>query len=327
MSVSNDVIKDLTISAMQEKYGIPFGKAYGLLMFGGFGIPGLIDAAALAASANAHIAENLTEDLAIELVSDAAKAGLQSSLEATASPALEAAGLSAEVVARAANFIITGIFTPSPVAPDDTRPVDLDFMYDSLFTYIKDRSNTPLKESEVELIKAALVPRKIRKKQYFLQAGEVCNHMAFIVKGAMRQFRVDDKGNEHCMRFFLETWWAGDRESYTMFLPSFYSIDAWEETDVLAITHCDHERLNCVPAWMEMRARLEVNHSIASQKRLNASISLTAEQRYFELQRQYPEFLQRFPQHQIASYLGMTKETLSRLRKQIVRNKSWVPMQ
>jgi CRP-like cAMP-binding protein len=191
-------------------------------------------------------------------------------------------------------------------------------MYESLFAYIKDRSTTPLKESEVELIKAALVPRKIRKRQYFLQAGEVCKYAAFIVKGAMRQYSVDDKGKEHLMRFFLETWWAGDRESYITLVPSLYNIDAWEETDVLSITNSDHERLNCVPAWMEMKAGLEVNSWIASQKRLNAFISLTAEQRYHELQKQYPEFLQRFPQHQIASYLGMTKETLSRIRKQVV---------
>jgi len=195
-------------------------------------------------------------------------------------------------------------------------------MYDSLFTYITDRSTTPLKESEFELIKAALIPKKIRKKQYFLQSGDICKYMAFIVKGAMRQYSVDDNGNEHCIRFFLETWWAGDRESYNMLVPSSYNIDAWEETDVLAITKSDHERLNCVPAWLEMKAKLEINDSIASQKRLNTFISLTAVQRYYELQKQYPEFVRRFPQHQIASYLGITKESLSRIRKQMVQNRS-----
>jgi CRP-like cAMP-binding protein len=196
-----------------------------------------------------------------------------------------------------------------------------DLMYESLFTYIKDRSKTPLSEKEVALIKSVFVPKKIRKRQYLLQAGEVCKYTAFIVKGAMRQFRVDDQGIEHIIRFSLETWWAVDRESFAMLVPSAYNIDAWEDTDVLALTKSDSEKLNSVPAWLEMRIRIDENYSFASQKRLNASISLTAEQRYEELQKQYPEFIQRFPQHQIASYLGITKETLSRIRmrKQVVK--------
>lgn len=187
-------------------------------------------------------------------------------------------------------------------------------MYELLFTYIKDRSKAPLSEKEVELIKSLFIPKKIRKKQYLLQAGEVCKYSAFIVKGAMRQYRVDDKGLEHIIRLNLETWWAGDRESFTMNVPSVYNIDAWEDTDVLTVTKNDAEILNSIPAWVQTRTRMDENYSFASQKRFNASISLTAEQRYDELKKQYPEFLQRFPQHLIASYLGMTKETLSRIR-------------
>src|SRR5580692_10464667 len=126
-------------------------------------------------------------------------------------------------------------------------------MYDSLFTYIKDRSTTPLSEKEVELIKSVFVPKKIRKKQYLLQAGEVCKYTAFIVKGAMRQYRVDDKGLEHIIRLNLENWWAGDRESFTMLVPSAYNIDAWEDTDVLTLTKTDSETLNTIPAWVETR--------------------------------------------------------------------------
>jgi len=192
-------------------------------------------------------------------------------------------------------------------------------MYDSLFTYIKNRSRTPLSEKDSELIKSTFIPKKIRKKQYLLQAGEVCKYTAFIVKGAMRQYRVDDKGMEHIIRLSLETWWAVDRESFTMLVPSVYNIDAWEDTDILALTKSDSEILNSVPAWVETRNSMDEGYSFASQRRLNASISLTAEQRYDELQRQYPEFFQRFPQHIIASYLGITKETLSRIRKQAVK--------
>jgi CRP-like cAMP-binding protein len=194
-------------------------------------------------------------------------------------------------------------------------------MYESLFTYIKDRSITPLSEKEVELIKSVFIPKTIRRKQYLLQAGEVCKYTAFIVKGAMRQYSVDDQGIEHIIRLCLETWWAVDRESFTMLVPSAYNIDAWEDTDVLALTKSDSETLNSIPAWVEMRIKIDENYSFASQKRLSASISLTAEQRYDQLQKQYPEFFKRFPQHLIASYLGITKETLSRIRKQTVKNK------
>ena len=197
-------------------------------------------------------------------------------------------------------------------------------MYESLFTYIKDRSQTPLSEKDMELIKSVFVQKKFRKNQYLLQAGEVCKYTFFIVKGATRQYRVDDQGIEHIIRLCLETWWAVDRESFTMLVPSPYNIDACEDTDVLALTKSDSLTLNSIPAWVEMRIRIDENYSFASQKRLNASISLTGEQRYKELQKQYPEFFQRFPQHLIASYLGMTKESLSRIRKQIVQNKSSV---
>src|SRR5262245_2524313 len=101
-------------------------------------------------------------------------------------------------------------------------------MHDALVKYIQNHSTTLLTESHVELIKTYHVPRKLRRRQYFLQEGEVCKYMAFIVKGSMRQYSVDDKGVEHIVRLSIENWWAGDRESFTMLTPSIYNIDAWE---------------------------------------------------------------------------------------------------
>ena len=193
-------------------------------------------------------------------------------------------------------------------------------MHESLIKYINSYATTPLTESEIELIKNTFVPKKIRKKQYFLQEGQVCKYAAFIVKGAMRQYSVDDKGAEHIVRLLIENWWAVDRESYVMLTPSVYNIDAWEDTDVLLITKADFlNRINSIPAISEMARKLDENYAIATQKRLNATISLPAEQRYSDFAKTYPEFLQRFPQHIIASYLGITKETLSRIRKQVVK--------
>src|ERR1700761_4395168 len=87
-------------------------------------------------------------------------------------------------------------------------------MRESIITYIKRYSAIPLTEADIEMIKEVFVPKKIRKHQYFLQEGEVCKHAAFIVKGAMRQYTVDEKGVEHITRLFIENWWVTNRESY-----------------------------------------------------------------------------------------------------------------
>ena len=193
-------------------------------------------------------------------------------------------------------------------------------MHEPLIKYINSFAITPLTSDEVELIKNAFVYKKIRKRQYLLQEGEVCKYAAFISKGAMRQYSVDDKGIEHIVRLSIENWWAVDRESHVMLTPSPYNIDAWEDTDVLLVTKADFlNRISSIPAISELARKLDENYAIASQKRLNATISLPAEQRYSDLANTYPEFLQRFPQHIIASYLGITKETLSRIRNAAVK--------
>src|SRR6266446_10426845 len=109
-------------------------------------------------------------------------------------------------------------------------------MANPLIKYITAHSSTPLTEGDIEMINSTFIPKKLRKRQYFLQEGEVCKFFAFIVKGAMRQYSVDDKGAEHIIQLAIENWWVGDRESYTMLTPTVYNIDAWENTDVLLIT-------------------------------------------------------------------------------------------
>ena len=192
-------------------------------------------------------------------------------------------------------------------------------MHEQLINYIRNYSTTPLTENEIALLKEVYVPKKLRKKQYFLQEGQVCKHVGFIVSGATRQYTVDSKGVEHISRLCIENWWTGDRESFTMLTPSIYNIDAWEETDMLIITKADSNRLESIPAINEWMRRLDNNHAFALQKRVNASLGLSAEQRYADLVNTYPEFLQRFPQHMIASYLGITRETLSRVRQKVLK--------
>ena len=187
-------------------------------------------------------------------------------------------------------------------------------MHESLIAYIKKNSTTPLAQVEVEVIEDVFVYKKFKKRQYLLQEGDVCKYGAFIVKGAMRKYSIDDRGVEHINELYIENWWASDRESYIMLTPSVYNIDAWEESEVLLVTKADFlSRLSSIPAVNEMARKMDENFAIATQKRVG-SISLSAQERYAALIKTYPEFLQRFPQHIIASYLGITKETLSRIR-------------
>ncbi|MEA5427697.1 Crp/Fnr family transcriptional regulator [Arcicella lustrica] len=193
-------------------------------------------------------------------------------------------------------------------------------MHKNLLTYINQYSNLPLTSEEEALIEATFQPKKLRKKQYFLQEGDVCKHVGFIVKGAMRQYSVDDKGVEHIVHLYIENYWAGDRESSIMLTPSKYNIDAWEDTEMLIITRAEMmDLMEKIPALVKMIRLMDERNAIANQRRLSSTISNTAEKRYEEFAENHPQFIQRFPQHIIASFLGITKETLSRIRKQAMK--------
>lgn len=193
-------------------------------------------------------------------------------------------------------------------------------MHEILFKYLNRHLAAPISESDRELIESVFTPFKIRKRHFFLNEGEICKHYGFIIKGAMRQYMIDDKGVEHIVHLGLENWWVGDRESWVMRSPSNYYIDAWENSELLIITREDTARLlQELPAFGEVLRVLDDRNNIANQKRITSSISSTAEGRYNDFVSCHPDFLQRFPQHIIASYLGITKETLSRIRRQTLQ--------
>jgi CRP-like cAMP-binding protein len=193
-------------------------------------------------------------------------------------------------------------------------------MYHTLLSYIEKQSKTALTVSDIELIQSKFTLKKLRKRQYFLKEGEICKSVAFIVKGAMRQYSVDDHGAEHIFQLTIENWWALDGESFLTLEPSRYYIDAWEDTYVLILKKTDYyDHLINIPAMVEMMASTKEMHSYATQKRLQSALNDTAEKRYSDLLNIHPEFIQRFPQYLIASYLGVAKETLSRFKSYSVK--------
>jgi CRP-like cAMP-binding protein len=193
-------------------------------------------------------------------------------------------------------------------------------MHEKLLDYVNQHAVSPLTSEDEVLIIAAFQPKKLRKKQYFLQEGEVCKYGGFIVKGAMRQYSVDDKGVEHIVHLYIENYWASDRESAIMLTPSKYYIEAWEDTELLIITRAEMlDLIQKIPSIAQMTRLMDERSFIASQRRLNSTISNTAEKRYKEFADNHPQFIQRFPQHFIASFLGITKETLSRIRNQALK--------
>lgn len=189
-------------------------------------------------------------------------------------------------------------------------------MYEPLFEYIERYGKTSLTDNEKDIIKSAMEFKKLRKRQYFLEEGKICQYTGFILKGALRQYSVDDNGVEHILQLTIENWWVVDRNSYMHQTPSKYFIEAWEDTDLLVLPRPRLELLLKIPTIQSMFWQMSENNHIASQKRLDDTISLSAVKRYENFQRLYPEIVQRFPQHQIASYLGIARETLSRIRKQ-----------
>lgn len=189
-------------------------------------------------------------------------------------------------------------------------------MHEALFNYISNYTSKEISNEHIEYMKSVFQPSKVRRKQYFLREGDICKEFAFIVKGAMRQYTVDEKGAEHIVALGIENWWIGDRESWVTLTPSVYTIEAWEDCEILTVTRESIINLvQLVPAFNELLLLLDERNKIANQKRITSSIGATAEKRYSDFIENHPDFMQRFPQHIIASFLGITKETLSRVRK------------
>lgn len=179
----------------------------------------------------------------------------------------------------------------------------------------------PLTKEEKQLVSELFKPRLYRKRQYILQEGDLCNQMNFIMRGCLRMYKIDEKGNTHVVQFASENWWAVDIGSFHDRKPSELNIDALEDTMVLQISY-DHliTLYTKAPKFDRIFRVLIENSYVGLQKRLLQNISSTAEDRYQLFIDTYPHLLNRLTQTQIAAFLGITPEFLSRLRNKRVKS-------
>lgn len=161
--------------------------------------------------------------------------------------------------------------------------------------------------------------RKNYKKGSFLVfAGDFSESIFFVEKGLLRQYTIDDKGKEHILQFAPEGWLLNDRESMYYNKPSKFNIEALEDTEVFILNQAMIEKLEKeIPNFSTFNNELLNNHIRHLQNRINLLLSATAEERYLSFIKMYPDILLRVPQWMVASYLGITPESLSRVRKEL----------
>lgn len=189
-------------------------------------------------------------------------------------------------------------------------------MFQGLESHV--RRYIDLSEEDFELFSKQFTPKKIRKKQLLLEQGEICGRIAFIEKGAMYSYSIDEKGNLRLVQFAFEGWWIADLYSFFTHEPSKLCIEALEDTEVLLLPRERHEQFLKTMPWYEKYTRiLYQNAYVAMQRRIEETTGLTAEEKFLRFMEHYSHWLLRVPQHLIASYLGVTPETLSRIRKNL----------
>lgn len=173
-----------------------------------------------------------------------------------------------------------------------------------------------LDESSKQLLQHYLKPSTIKKKGLLLQEGHVCRSLHFVEKGCLRMYYINEKASEQTVQFALENWWIADYFSFTDNKPSAYFLQAVEKTEIVSIDAASFEELLKQLPEMERYFRIMMQRAVAaSQLRIKYMFELSKEEFYKHFCTSFPEFVQRVPQYMIASYLGLTPEYVSELRK------------
>lgn len=179
----------------------------------------------------------------------------------------------------------------------------------------------PLDEKEKSFLERVFRERKIRRRQYILQEGDVCKFNSFVVEGCFRMYFVDDNGKEHNLQFAVENWWIGDIGSFHSEMPSKLNIEAIENSVILQIKREDQLKLFVdFPKFNRIFRVFTENALVSFQKRVLQNISSTAEERYIDFIERYPNFFNRISNVHIASFLGITPEFLSTIRKRLAKS-------
>lgn len=172
-----------------------------------------------------------------------------------------------------------------------------------------------LTPEEISQMTALATVRKLKRREMLLKEGEVCHYKAFVLQGLLKTGSVRDNGQEYVMRFNPENNWAVDPQSFSKKIPARYSIDAVEPTTVLLWTHPAFEELMTgIPTFKIYMGKLLMSTLYDTHDRVKSSISYTSEEKYLDFVTTYPDLLSRLPLHLVAAYLGISRETLSRIR-------------
>ncbi|WP_420577254.1 Crp/Fnr family transcriptional regulator [Ekhidna sp.] len=175
-----------------------------------------------------------------------------------------------------------------------------------------------LNEEEKNAFSAIVEEHIIKRKSFIVQPGFVCKHQTHIVRGALRSYFITPDGSEHTIAIAIDDWWISDFYSYTSQTPASLYVEALEDSVVQQISYDNVERICNDHPRFERFFRLVAQKAFAySQRRALSNIGKTAEERYLEYAEMYPQIIQRIPQYIIASYLGMSPEFLSKIRKKL----------
>ncbi|WP_294286159.1 Crp/Fnr family transcriptional regulator [uncultured Chryseobacterium sp.] len=189
--------------------------------------------------------------------------------------------------------------------------------------YLAKVLNVPLER--VNMCSLHYEAKKIQKNQFLLQYGEICRYIYFVEKGLLKMYSIDKNGKEHIIQFAPESWLISDRSSLYFNEKSVYYIEAVEDSEILMLPPDFINKLTeGFPISLEQSDILLQKHIKSLQDRINSLLAETAEERYMKFIKMYPDLLLRVPQWMIASYLGITPESLSRVRKELAR-KNFVP--
>lgn len=186
-------------------------------------------------------------------------------------------------------------------------------MFDQLYKSFQEHIS--LSDEEWELCKEEFRPKRMLKRQFLLQEGDICRELTFVEKGALYSYSVDSKGNQHVLRFAFDGWWIADLQSFFTNSPSTFNIEVLADSELLMLDRQNHEKLlEEIPAYERYHRIILQNAYVALQQRVENALGLTAEEKYARLIQHNPEFMNRVPLNLVASYLGMSPETLSRVR-------------